>query len=180
MSILTYLTRLYAGFRKRSYERNWDHDFKIHLKTHEEPFDFAGLELALLHLKKVSVIEPSAQLRRTLTLHVATPTVEHLLSLLALARIYVGQRDSMPQDFLSSEDVRPRTYDDYFISKEGHIVSIEKIRSSIEGRLTQLIAMMRLLETEQDITYAYFSRKLRPLFSDTFYVLQAIHETSFR
>lgn len=178
MSILTFFQGLYARHRRRSYERKWDSDFKILLKTHPEPFCIEGLELAMLHLSKVPIAEPAASKRRTLTLATATNTVEHLLFLLSQARLYVGQQDSMPQKFFP-EALRQRRFDDYFVSEEGHVVSIEAIRPSLEGRINQLIAVLRELEAEQDSAYAYYNRKLRPLYTDAFYVLQAIHETSF-
>jgi len=179
MSILTFFQGLYARHRRRSYERNWDSDFKILLKTHEEPFNFAGLELAMLHLSKVPIVEPTAAQRRTMMLATATPTIEHLLALLAQARLYVGERDSMPKNFLPSEGLRQRRFDDYFVSEDGHVVSIAAIRPSLEGRINQLIALLRELEVEEDATYSYYNRKLRVLYMDAFYVLQAIHETSF-
>lgn len=180
MSILTMLRRVYAGFWKKRYEKNWDQDFKVLLKKHEDPFNLEGLELALLHLSKVPIKEPPATLRRRLTLYAGTASVEHLLATLAQARLYVGQRDSMPQNFLPSSEVRQIAFDDYFVSVEGHAVSIEKIRPSVEGRVLQLIAIMRELEVDEETQYGYYSRKFRPLYRDAFYVLQAIHETSFR
>jgi hypothetical protein len=180
MSILTFFLGLYARRRRRSYERNWDNDFKVLLKTHEDPYCLEGLELAMLHLSKVQIVEPTAQSRRTLTLPTATSTVEHLLSLLATSRLYVGERNSVPQNFLPKEGLRQRRFDDYFISAEGHVVSIEKIRASLEGRVTQLIEVLRELEGTEESEFAYYQRKLRPLYTDVFFVLQAIHETSFR
>lgn len=179
MSILTFFQRLYAGYRRSRYERNWDTDFKILLKSQPDPFCFEGLELAMLHLTKVPIVEPTAKKRRTMLLATSTQTVEQLLRLLAQARLYVGERYSVPQNFLPSEELRQRRFDDYFVSEEGHVVSIEAIRPSLEGRINQLIAAIRELEGEEGTPYAYYNRKLRPLYVDAFYALQAIHETSF-
>lgn len=180
MAIKTFFQGLYARFTKKSVERNWDDDFTVLLQTHEDPYNLEGLELALYHLARVDIADLTVLQRRTLTLYVTTATIEQLLGLLTQARLYIGQRDTMPKNFLPNEALRQRRFDDYFVSEAGHVVSIAMIRPSLVGRITHLISLLRETETADPSAFNYYNRKLRPLYADAFYALQAIYDTKFQ
>ena len=181
MSILNYLTRAYARWKKQQYKNRWDNDFKVLLRDKgiNDPFNTAGLHLALLHLNKTPIVEPSIQTRRSLRVYASTTTIDQLLTLLTYAKRLMEVHDNMSSDFFPSEERQLHRFDDYFVSADGHIVSIEKIVVSIEGRLTQLISELEACEVNDEIRHGYYCRKLYPLFCDTFFVLQAIHATSY-
>ncbi len=179
MAFLTSLRERYHRFLNRQRQREWDNDLKVLLKRLDDPFNFEGLELALLHLKKNPPKEPTLQQRRNARVLVSTRTVDQLLVILSRARLYVIGRDTMPRNFIPSEEARVVRFDDYFVSDTGHVVSIEKIYLSLEGWITQLISTLRELEIEEPTQYAYYNRKLRNAYSDAFYVLQALLQTRF-
>lgn len=180
MSLLTYIKRVYARYKAKRAQQAWQHDWQVFLKTHPDPYNLEGLELALLHLGKVKVPELTLTQRRTLKVYTAVPTVDQLLSLLTTVRMIVMASDTMPEKLLPSEDgLQHRTADDYFISTGGHIVSIEKIPTSLEGRVNQLIIALRQLEADGDSHYQYYDRKLRPLYRDVYYAVLALHQSSF-
>lgn len=179
MAILSSIQERVTRFLNNHRRREWENDLKVFLKRHDDPFNFEGLELVLLHLKKNPPREPSAQQRRAARVFVSTRTIDHLLVILSRARLYVIGRDTMPKDFIPSEAGRVRRFDDYFVSDTGHVVSVEKIYQSLEAWTTQLISTLRELEIDEPTDYAHYNRKLRTVYSDAFYVLQAILQTRF-
>lgn len=181
MSFLTILTGTYARWQKKRFKARWDKDFEILLRQQklDDPYNRAGLELALLHLRKIKIHEPSALQRRTMVVYSAIQTVDELLAALSLIKTIIVSRDTMPKDF-SRDESKHRRFDDYFVSVDGHIVSIEKIHSSLEGRLTQLFSTLGELEVNEASEYTYYLRKLHPLYRDAYYTLQAIYATSYQ
>jgi hypothetical protein len=182
MSIITQLIMgPYARWKKRLYRNSWDDDFKILLRqaSLDNPFNPAGLELALLHLKKTPIQEPSIHIRRALKVYSSTTTVDQLLSLMILANSVVEAGNSMSSNFFPSEERRLHKFDDYFVSIEGHTVSIEKIVGALQLRLTELISKLEHWEVNNEVMYDYYNRRLYQLFCDSFFVLQAIHATSY-
>lgn len=181
MSLLTYFRGVYARYKAKRALSAWESDWIVFLKTKPDPYCLEGIELALLHLSKVTVPHLSVQQRRTMKVYSAVATVDDLLSLLVTIRMIVLAGDSMPEKLLPSENSQThRRVDDFFTSTGGHIVSIEKIRVSLEGRIDQLISALRQLEADGDSHYQYYDRKLRPLYRDLYYVLLALHQTSCR
>lgn len=180
MSIVDGFLRKYALWRKEKYKKRWLSDFDVLFRTHgtDNPFDSDGLKLALLHVQKTPIEEPSVEKRRTMSVYVVSETIDQLMQSLVISRTIVLTRDSMPEVFLKGES-KLRRFDDYFISNEGHAVSIEKITRSLEGRLTQLFQALEELEVNQSPEYAYYLRKLKPLYRDVYFVLHAIHATSY-
>lgn len=180
MSLLTYIRGVYARFKAARARRAWENDWRVFNKQHADPFNLEGLELALLHLSKVQVPRLSVTQRRTMQVYSAVPTIDELLSLLQTVRSIVLAGDTMPEKIFPSEDkLQHRRADDYFTSADGHTVSIEMMPASLDGRITQLISALRQLEADGETHYSYYDRKLRPLYRDTYYVLLALHQTSW-
>lgn len=182
MSILTRLKEAYARWRKNRYKKNWDDDFHVLLRRTplDNPFNPQGLNLALLHLKKVHIEEPHFNVRRSLNVYTSTTTIEQLYMLLTKALRHVESGNSMSSDFFPSDVRRLHQFDDYFVSLEGHVVSIEVIVNVLGTRLVQLISKLEDWEVNDSLKYEYYNRRLTPLFCDTFFVLQAIHSTSYQ
>ena len=179
MAILTFIRERYERFLLQKRRLAWDNDLKVLLKTHDDPYNFEGLELVLLHLRLNSPKDLNTTQRRTNLVATSTKSIDQLLSLISGARLFVIGRDTMPKDFFPSEASRVRRFDDYFVSDAGHIVSIEKIYPSLEGWINQLITTIRELEADESNQYAYYNRKLRGLYHDSFNVLHAILRSQF-
>lgn len=180
MPITDKLSQWISGLWARSRKSAWRTDLKVFAKTNLDPFNFSGLELALLHLKSATLTEPTVTQRRELKVFTSTQSVDQMLSLLSRARLFVISGDTIPKDFFPAEDNRYRRFDDYFVSGIGHTVSIEKVLPSLEGWTVQLISTLRELETEDIDQYNYYNRKFRLLYRDLYYVMTAVLETSFR
>ncbi len=182
MPILTKIAGLYASFRRRRRAANWASDVKIFLKSHEDPYNLAGLELALLHLNRTAPQELTVQQRKHLTVYTFAPTIEAVLNQLVLARSLVTSREDIYPGFFepSLPEQHLRRFDDFFTTAQGHVVEIVPLVESLTGRTRQLIDHLQELEVNDPIHYAYYLRKLRRLTADLFHTLQAMLETSFQ
>ena len=182
MPILTKITGLYASFRRRRLAANWTSDVKIFLKSHDDLYNLAGLELALLHLSKLRVRELSLAERKRATIETYSPTVDLLLSQVNIARSLVTANETVSARFYDGSlgDRTLKRFDDYFATVEGHAVELVPVTDSVVARAQMLIQCLQALEVENRDLYAYYLRKLRRLVVDLFHTLQALIETNHR
>ena len=182
MPILTKITGLYASFRRRRLAGSWSSDVKIFLKTHEDLYTLAGLELALLHLSKIEVQEFSLTQRKRSFIKTYSPTIDLLLSQSNVARSLITAGESIGPKFFDGNLSEPqsRRFEDFFSTSQGHAVELVPVADSVVSRTQMLIQCLQDLEVENRDLYAYYLRKLRRLVIDLFHTLAALIETSHR
>lgn len=182
MPILTKITGLYASYRQRRLAAAWTTDVKIFLKTHQDLYTLAGLDLALLHLSRLQVKELSLAERKRLVLTTHVPTVDLLLSQANVARSLITANEGISPKFYegNANEPVPKRFEDYFATIQGHAVELVPVTDSVVARTQMLIQCLQELEVDDQDRYAYYLRKLRRLVMDLFHTLQALIETSHR
>ncbi|QVD49401.1 hypothetical protein LUCX_331 [Xanthomonas phage vB_XciM_LucasX] len=186
MSILSRLVTRYRDWQAQRREAHWNHDIDMHLKTHDNPFDPTGIELAVTHLKAVKLTAVPMAKRRRLPIAAFSSNIDEFLVKVQYCTRLIENRESIPQSFLPNTKKLYRL-DDFFVTGEGHMVAIEKIAPTLITRLEQFVAAIRqheILQLEEnekmkDLS-GYYQRKLFPLYQDCYYIVQAVHATTFR
>ncbi|WJJ55165.1 hypothetical protein [Xanthomonas phage RTH11] len=181
MSVLTYLRGVYARYFAQKKVKTWETDLQEFLTHHPDTFNIEGIELICSYTDQLNLRAFSLAERRTLKVYGFTSTFEELQTLLRTARSVVQAQDNVPKNFNLSEDrLAHRRFEDYFQTGQGHAVSIELAYGSYRTLVTRLISVLRELEAVNGNRRAYYDRKFRPLYRETFYVLQALYLSSKR
>lgn len=181
MTLTLDLRTYIENFLKRRARRNWESDIRVFLKTHEDPYNLAGLELALLHLGRRTVPELSVHQRKQITLTVSVSSVEALMQQIQLSKALIAAGEALTPSFYGKGEppVVERTVDDFFTTERGHVVRPELIVDSLTERTRQLIELLQQLEAESKTIYPYYMRKMKKLFADLFHTLQAMLESTY-
>lgn len=181
MPILAKISGLYASFLRRQRIKNWESDLTVFLKRHEDPYNFEGIELALLHLRKVSPKKLTLQERKRMLVVTHLPTIEHLLQKITYARAHLTAGEGIPDTFFRGYERQvAHRFDDFYSTQAGHTVDFVGVNDSLKDWIETLISHLRELETDNPERFHYYMRKLRKLWADVFHVLQANLETSFQ
>lgn len=180
MPILAKIAGLYASFLKKRRAKNWASDLRVFLKHHEDPYNFEGIELALLHLQKVRPKKLTLQERKRMQVVTYLSTIELVLNKINFARAHITAGEGIPDSFFRGyEQQIVRRFDDFYTTQTGHTVDIVGVNDSLRNWIATLMGHMRELETDNPERFHYYMRKLRKLWADVFHALQANLETSF-